>query len=81
MASIFSTDEQKGLKETFSQNDTDNDGQITVEELRTILQSLSVTPPSERVQDVFEAFANQGKDTLDFDDFLSAMAILIETEK
>ncbi|KAF9347769.1 hypothetical protein BGX34_002896 [Mortierella sp. NVP85] len=80
MASAFAEDEQRGLKETFALHDSDKDGQITVEELQTILQSLVIVRNSKQVQDVFKIYANQEKNTLSFDDFLSAFAILLETE-
>ncbi|XP_060202384.1 calcium-dependent protein kinase 13-like [Lycium barbarum] len=70
IADFLSNEEVGDLKEMFNKIDTDNDGIVSVEELKAGLQKNSQLAESE-VQMLIEAIDTNGKGTLDYGEFIA----------
>lgn len=54
--------------------DKDDDGNITAEELGTVMRSLGQTPSEAEVRQMIEEVDADGSNTIDFSEFLTLMA-------
>ena len=54
--------------------DQDGDGTITLNELRTVMQSLGQTPTDQELEDMINEVDNDGNNEIDFEEFLTLMA-------
>ncbi|KAK6120257.1 hypothetical protein DH2020_045948 [Rehmannia glutinosa] len=71
IADFLSNEEVEGIKEIFARIDTDNDGIVSTEELKTGLQKLNSQLAESEVQMLIEAVDIYGKGTLDYGEFLA----------
>ncbi|XP_078173050.1 calmodulin-like [Carex rostrata] len=60
-------------KEAFSLFDKDNDGCITMHELRTVIKQLGQNPTEEDVQEMIREVDADGNGTVEFNEFLALM--------
>ena len=69
------TEEQiSEFKEAFALFDQDGDGTITLNELRTVMQSLGQNPTDQELTDMINEVDDDGNNEIDFEEFLSLMA-------
>ena len=54
--------------------DQDGDGTITLNELRTVMQSLGQNPIDQELEDMINEVDNDGNNEIDFEEFLTLMA-------
>ena len=54
--------------------DQDGDGTITLNELRTVMQSLGQNPTDQELEDMINEVDNDGNNEIDFEEFLTLMA-------
>ncbi|CAN0927918.1 Calcium-dependent protein kinase 13 [Linum grandiflorum] len=71
IAEFLSVEEVEDIKETFKKMDTDNDGIISIEELKSGLRSFQSQLAESEVQLLIEAVDTNGKGTLDYGEFLA----------
>ncbi|CAK9167762.1 unnamed protein product [Ilex paraguariensis] len=71
IADFLSTEEIEGIKEMFRKMDTDNDGIISIEELKAGLQTFGSRLAESEVQMLIEAVDINGKGTLDYGEFMA----------
>ncbi|KAJ9543138.1 hypothetical protein OSB04_022845 [Centaurea solstitialis] len=71
IADFLSNEEVEDIKETFKKIDTDDDGIVTVEELKTGLQKLNTQLAESEAQLLIEAVDTNGKGTLDYGEFVA----------
>ena len=74
MAQNWSEEQIAEFKEAFSLFDKDGDGTITLEELRTVMQSLGQNPTDQELIDMIREVDNDGNEEIDFGEFLDLMA-------
>ncbi|XP_039139723.1 calcium-dependent protein kinase 2-like isoform X2 [Dioscorea cayenensis subsp. rotundata] len=72
IAENLSEDEIKGLKQMFTNMDTDNSGTITYEELKTGLARLGSKLSEAEVKQLMEAADVDGNGTIDYIEFITA---------
>lgn len=72
IAENLSTDEIQGLKQMFTNIDTDNSGTITYDELKTGLARLGSKLTEAEVQQLMEAADVDGNGTIDYIEFITA---------
>ncbi|KAF9680050.1 hypothetical protein SADUNF_Sadunf06G0079700 [Salix dunnii] len=71
IADFLSTEEVEDIKEMFKRMDTDNDGIISIEELKTGLRSFGSHLVESEVQMLVEAVDSSGKGKLDYGEFVA----------
>ncbi|XP_076906821.1 calcium-dependent protein kinase 13-like [Bidens hawaiensis] len=71
IADFLSNEEVEDIKEMFKKIDTDDDGTVTVEELKTGLQKLNAQLAESEIQSFIEAVDTNGKGTLDYGEFVA----------
>ncbi|KAL3638063.1 Calcium-dependent protein kinase 13 [Castilleja foliolosa] len=71
IADFLSNEEVEGIKEMFSKIDTDNDGIVSTEELKSGLQKYNSQLAESEVQMFIEAVDTNGKGTLEYGEFLA----------
>ncbi|KAJ8533912.1 hypothetical protein K7X08_007236 [Anisodus acutangulus] len=71
IADFLSNEEVEDLKEMFRKIDTDNDGIVSVEELKEGLQKVNSQLADSEVKMLIEAIDTNGKGTLDFGEFIA----------
>lgn len=71
IADFLSNEEVEDLKEMFGKIDTDNDGIVSVEELKVGLQKLNSQLAESEIQMLIEAIDSNGKGTLDYGEFIA----------
>ncbi|KAG5243110.1 calcium-dependent protein [Salix suchowensis] len=71
IADFLSTEEVEDIKEMFKRMDTDNDGIISIEELKTGLRSSGSQLAESEVQMLVEAVDASGKGKLDYGEFVA----------
>ncbi|KAK4377621.1 hypothetical protein RND71_003917 [Anisodus tanguticus] len=71
IADFLSNEEVEDLKEMFSKIDTDNDGIVSVEELKAGLQKVNSQLADSEVKMLIEAIDTNGKWTLDYGEFIA----------
>ncbi|KAL8232544.1 hypothetical protein R6Q57_002322 [Mikania cordata] len=71
IADFLSNDEVEDIKEMFKKIDMDEDGIITIEELKSGLQKLNTQLAESEVQLLIEAVDTNGKGTLDYGEFVA----------
>uniref|UniRef100_A0A1J3D0N8 non-specific serine/threonine protein kinase n=1 Tax=Noccaea caerulescens TaxID=107243 RepID=A0A1J3D0N8_NOCCA len=68
---FLSTEEVEDIKEMFNKMDTDNDGIVTIEELKGGLRDFGTQLAESEVQMLIEAVDTKGKGTLDYGEFVA----------
>ncbi|RAL39260.1 hypothetical protein DM860_002793 [Cuscuta australis] len=71
IADFLSNEEVEDLKEMFGKIDTDNDGIVSIEELKVGLQKLNSQLAESEIQMLIEAIDSNGKGTLDYGEFIA----------
>ncbi|EXB99432.1 Calcium-dependent protein kinase 13 [Morus notabilis] len=71
IADFLSTEEVEDIKEMFRKMDTDNDGIVSIEELKSGLRNFGSQLGESEVQMLIEAVDNNGKGTLDYGEFVA----------
>ncbi|KAI7737839.1 hypothetical protein M8C21_002902, partial [Ambrosia artemisiifolia] len=71
IADFLSNEEVEDIKEMFKKIDTDDDGVVTVEELKIGLQKLNSQLAESEIQSFVEAVDTNGKGTLDYGEFVA----------
>ncbi|KAL8252636.1 hypothetical protein R6Q59_036329 [Mikania micrantha] len=71
IADFLSNDEVEDIKEMFKKIDMDEDGIITIEELKSGLQKLNTQLAESEVQLLIESVDTNGKGTLDYGEFVA----------
>ncbi|KAF9591359.1 hypothetical protein IFM89_003982 [Coptis chinensis] len=71
IADHLSIGEVEDIKEMFQKIDTDNDGIVTIEELKAALHKFSTQLAESEVQMLIEAVDTNGKGTLDYEEFVA----------
>nr|WNT99844.1 calcium-dependent protein kinase [Gymnema sylvestre] len=71
IADFLSVEEVEDIKEMFRKIDTDNDGIVSIEELKGGLQKFNSQLAESEVQMLIEAVDTNGKGTLDYGEFLA----------
>ncbi|KAJ0449646.1 putative protein kinase CAMK-CDPK family [Helianthus annuus] len=71
IADFLSNDEVEDIKEMFKKIDTDDDGIITTDELKSGLQKLNTALAESELQLLIEAVDTNGKGSLDYGEFVA----------
>ncbi|XP_028760983.1 calcium-dependent protein kinase 13 [Neltuma alba] len=71
IADFLSTEEVEDIKEIFKKMDSDNDGIVSVEELKAGFQNFGSQLAESEVQSLIEAVNTNGKGTLDYGEFVA----------
>ncbi|OIT29799.1 PREDICTED: calcium-dependent protein kinase 13-like [Nicotiana attenuata] len=71
IADFLSSEEVEDLKEMFSKIDTDNDGIVSIEELKAGLHKVNSQLAESEVKMLIEAIDTNGKGTLDYGEFIA----------
>ncbi|KAL5740391.1 hypothetical protein ACOSP7_029272 [Xanthoceras sorbifolium] len=71
IADFLSTEEVEDIKEMFKKMDSDNDGIVSIEELKAGLQNFGSQLAESEVQTFIEAVDTNGKGTMDYGEFLA----------
>nr|XP_043622880.1 calcium-dependent protein kinase 13 [Erigeron canadensis] len=71
IADFLSNEEVEDIKEMFKKIDIDDDGTVTVEELKIGLQKLNTHLAESEIQSFIEAVDMNGKGTLDYGEFVA----------
>ncbi|CAN4109722.1 unnamed protein product [Withania somnifera] len=71
IADFLSNEEVEDLKEMFSKIDTDNDGIVSVEELKAGLQEVNSQLSDSEIKMLIDAIDTNGKGTLDYGEFIA----------
>ncbi|EMS58448.1 Calcium-dependent protein kinase 2 [Triticum urartu] len=81
IAENLSEDEIAGLREMFKMLDTDNSGQITLEELKTGLQRVGANLKESEIATLMEAADIDNSGSIDYGEFLAATLHLNKVER
>ncbi|KAI9115921.1 hypothetical protein K1719_012851 [Acacia pycnantha] len=71
IADFLSTEEVEDIKEMFKKMDSDNDGIVSVEELKTGFQNFGSQLAESEVQSLIETVNTNGKGTLEYGEFVA----------
>ncbi|KAK3212313.1 hypothetical protein Dsin_017019 [Dipteronia sinensis] len=71
IADFLSTEEVEDIREMFKKMDSDNDGILSIEELKTGLKNFGSQLAESEIQMLVEAVDTNGKGTLDYGEFLA----------
>ena len=71
---MWSEEQIAEFKEAFALFDKDGDGTITLDELRTVMQSLGQNPTENDLLDMIKEVDDDGNNEIDFNEFLFLMA-------
>ncbi|XP_054784573.1 calcium-dependent protein kinase 13 [Prosopis cineraria] len=71
IADFLSTEEVEDIKEMFKKMDSDNDGIVSVEDLKAGFQNFGSQLAESEVQSLIEAVNTNGKGTLDYGEFVA----------
>ncbi|KAL1543563.1 Calcium-dependent protein kinase 13 [Salvia divinorum] len=71
IADFLSNEEVEGIRDIFAKIDTDNDGKVSIEELKAGLLKFNGQMEPSEVQMLIEAVDTNGKGTLDYGEFLA----------
>ncbi|KAE9600908.1 putative non-specific serine/threonine protein kinase [Lupinus albus] len=71
IADFLSTEEVEDLKDMFKKMDSDNDGIVSIEELKAGFQNFGSQLADSEVQMLIEAVGTNGKSTLDYGEFIA----------
>ena len=71
---LASKDQVKALQEAFSFFDKNQDGRITIRELRALMKSLGHNPTEEELQDIINKVDTDDSGTMECDEFLLVMS-------
>ncbi|KAL6528606.1 Calcium-dependent protein kinase 13 [Orobanche minor] len=71
IADFLSNEEVEGIREMFAKIDTDNDGIVSTEELKSGMQKFNSQLAESEVQMLIEAVDTNGKGTLEYGEFLA----------
>ncbi|KAJ7949987.1 putative Calcium-dependent protein kinase [Quillaja saponaria] len=71
IADFLSTEEVEDIKEMFKKMDSDNDGIVSIEELKAGFQNFGSQLAESEVQALIEAVDTNGKGTLDYGEFVA----------
>ncbi|VDO07308.1 unnamed protein product [Rodentolepis nana] len=74
MADQLTKEEVEDFREAFNLFDKDGDGSITIEELRSVMRSLGLSPTEAELEDIINEGDIDGNRTIDFSEFLTLMA-------
>lgn len=81
IAEILSEEEIAGLKEMFKMIDTDNSGQITLEELKTGMEKVGANLKDSELAKLMQAADIDNSGTIDYKEFVAAMLHLNKIQK
>ncbi|KAK3446921.1 calcium-dependent protein kinase 20 [Eucalyptus grandis] len=81
MAEILSEEEIAGLKEMFKMIDTDNSGNITVEELKVGLEKVGANLKDSEIHGLMQAADIDNSGTIDYGEFIAAMLHLNKIQR
>ncbi|KAI6696565.1 calcium-dependent protein kinase 20 isoform X1 [Syzygium oleosum] len=81
MAEILSEEEIAGLKEMFKMIDTDNSGNITVEELKVGLEKVGANLKDSEINGLMQAADIDNSGTIDYGEFIAAMLHLNKIQR
>ena len=68
------------LQEAFNVFDKDNDGSITIKELRTAMRSLGYNPSAEELQDLIREYDKDDSGTIELNEFMKLMTNKIKEQ-
>ena len=69
------------LQEAFNVFDKDNDGSITIKELRTAMRSLGYNPSAEELQDLIREYDKDDSGTIELNEFMKLMTNKIKEQE
>ncbi|KAM7525339.1 hypothetical protein LguiA_015241 [Lonicera macranthoides] len=81
IAENLSEEEIAGLKEMFKMIDTDNSGQITLEELKNGLERVGANLKDSEIKSLMQAADFDNSGTIDYSEFVAAMMNLNKAQK
>ncbi|CAK9152982.1 unnamed protein product [Ilex paraguariensis] len=81
IAEILSEEEIAGLKEMFKMIDTDNSGQITLEELKNGLERVGANLKDSEINGLMQAADIDNSGTIDYGEFVAAMLHLNKVQR
>ncbi|KAK4782738.1 hypothetical protein SAY86_007112 [Trapa natans] len=81
IAEILSEEEIAGLKEMFKMIDTDNSGQITLEELKNGLEKVGADIKDSEIHSLMKAADIDNSGTIDYREFVAAMLHLNKVQR
>ncbi|WOG98234.1 hypothetical protein DCAR_0417575 [Daucus carota subsp. sativus] len=81
IAESLSEEEIAGLKQMFKMIDTDNSGQITLEELQKGLEKVGANLMESEINDLLESADLDNSGTIDYTEFVAAMLHLNKAQK
>ncbi|XP_019153957.1 PREDICTED: calcium-dependent protein kinase 20-like [Ipomoea nil] len=81
IAETLSEEEIAGLKEMFKMIDTDNSGQITLEELKKGLERAGANLKDSEIYSLLQAADTDNSGTIDYGEFIAAMLHLSKIQK
>ncbi|XP_030512496.1 calcium-dependent protein kinase 20 [Rhodamnia argentea] len=81
MAEILSEEEIAGLKEMFKMIDTDNSGNISVEELKVGLEKVGANLKDSEIDGLMQAADIDNSGTIDYGEFIAAMLHLNKIQR
>jgi len=74
MAHGLSAEERQSYKDAFDQFDRDGNGDITIEELGTVMRSLGQNPTDAELKDIINEVDIDNNGSINFEEFLLLMA-------
>jgi calmodulin len=74
MAETLSADQIQEFRQAFDIMDRNGDGVITVDDLATVMRAIGQAPNHSELQDMIREVDADGKDAIDFPEFLALMS-------
>lgn len=74
MAENFTKEQLSEYKEAFALFDSNSTGDVSLDELGTLVRSLGHNPSQTEIDEIVNQLNNEGKKRIDFGDFLSILA-------
>ena len=77
LAKKFTEEEIEDFKEVFGHFDKDNNGNITVAKLKTVIHSLGQNHTEEEIRGLIKETTGNNKEEINFEEFLKLMSITL----